>query len=127
MSSAFRTGIFWMAQVLALSIAATSLASDEPPKSAIKLLRKKVIPTAPVGLNPLAGISRPVARIDINTATLQQLMQLSGVTLPIANHIIAARPYRATMDLVARHIIEKTDFDKIGMQLTASTRHQPED
>jgi hypothetical protein len=127
MSSAYRMGVFWMGQVLALSIAATCLASDEPPKSAIKLLRKKIILTAPVGLNPLADVSRPVARIDINTATLQELMQLSGITLPIANHLIADRPYRATMDLVARNIIEKTDYDKIGMQLTASTRRQPED
>jgi DNA uptake protein ComE-like DNA-binding protein len=57
--------------------------------------------------------------LDLNTATREQLVNLPGVTAREADRVIAGRPYNDPSDLVTRHIIPKTEYDKIADEVTA--------
>lgn len=59
------------------------------------------------------------AKIDLNSASREQLMSLPGVNEPIAEKIIAARPLKAKDDLVAKGIMTKSEFSKISSKVEA--------
>ncbi len=57
--------------------------------------------------------------LDLNSATKDQLTNLPGVSTIAADKIIAGRPYNRAEDLVTRHIMPKSQFDKIADQVNA--------
>ncbi len=57
--------------------------------------------------------------LDLNTATKEDLLKLPGITPAQADRIIAGRPYDDPKDLVTRHILPQTEYDKISDRLTA--------
>jgi competence protein ComEA len=58
-------------------------------------------------------------RLDINTATADQLKALQGIDDAHAQKIIAGRPYRTKLDLVHRKIITQSMYEKIKEQIIA--------
>ena len=59
------------------------------------------------------------AKIDINTATAEQLDALPGVGPATAEKIIAGRPYTAKNDLVRRSIVSQSTYDGMKDQIIA--------
>lgn len=57
--------------------------------------------------------------LDLNIATKEQLLSLPGVTVAQAGRVIAGRPYGEPRDMVTRHIMPKTEYDKISDRVTA--------
>jgi DNA uptake protein ComE-like DNA-binding protein len=57
--------------------------------------------------------------IDINTAPREDLLNLPGMTQHEADRIIAARPFKNANELVARHIITESEYDKIRDRIIA--------
>ncbi|MGB6385314.1 MAG: helix-hairpin-helix domain-containing protein [Terriglobales bacterium] len=57
--------------------------------------------------------------LDLNTATREQLVSLPGLTTREADRVIAGRPYNDPGDLVTRHIIPKTEYDRIADRVTS--------
>ena len=53
------------------------------------------------------------ARVDINHATLSELLKVPGMTLPWAERIIRFRPYRMKNDLVDRGVVTGQVYDRI--------------
>jgi competence protein ComEA len=69
-----------------------------------------------------AGIREGWSRdkpLDLNTATREQLLSLPDLTAAEADRVIAGRPYNEPGDLVTRHIMPKTQYDKIADRVTA--------
>jgi DNA uptake protein ComE-like DNA-binding protein len=57
--------------------------------------------------------------ININKASREDLLTLSGITEHEADRIIASRPYDNADDLVSRRIIPQSEYNKIRDQVIA--------
>jgi hypothetical protein len=55
----------------------------------------------------------PEARIDINRASVEELLQVPGMTRSWAGRIVRFRPYRTKVDLVDRGVITAEVYERI--------------
>jgi DNA uptake protein ComE-like DNA-binding protein len=55
----------------------------------------------------------PEIRVDINHATLEQLLKVPGMTRVWAARIVRFRPYRTKIDLIDRGIVTSAVYDRI--------------
>jgi competence protein ComEA len=58
-------------------------------------------------------------KLDLNTATVEQLKVLPGIGDAYSQKIVAGRPYRTKLDLVHRKIITQAMYEKIKDQIIA--------
>jgi hypothetical protein len=80
--------------------------------------------TRPLGFafeSPRIGFTTPSTeeRIDINSASLEQLLKIPGMTRTWAARIIRYRPYRGKNDLVDRGIVTRQVYDRIKDRIIA--------
>ena len=85
----------------ALWISATAFA--QAPKST---------PAAPAA--PAKAAQAAAEKLDINTATKEQLMKLPGIGEALSQKIIDGRPYKAKNELTQKKIIPEATYSKIS-------------
>lgn len=84
--------------------------------------------TAKSGKDTSAQTSKPSAdtaaaksgaKIDINSASKDELEKLPGIGPATSQKIIDGRPYRGKNDLVTKKIVSKSEYEKIKDQIIA--------
>jgi DNA uptake protein ComE-like DNA-binding protein len=86
------------------------------------LLASLMLPALAPTVSNAASASQAASaadKLDLNTATKDQLKALAGIDDAHAQKIVAGRPYRTKLDLVHRKIISQAIYDKIKDQIIA--------
>jgi competence protein ComEA len=66
-----------------------------------------------------AAAKATTEKLDINTATVDQLKELPGVGDAYSKKIVDGRPYKTKLDLVHKKIIPQATYDKIKDMIIA--------
>jgi len=97
-----------------------------PPPAAAKAPAAAAAPaaaTAPAAPAAPAAPRAPTAdKLDINTASVEQLEALKGVGPVRAKAIVKGRPYKGKDDLVRRKIVPQSVYDGISEQIIAKQK-----
>jgi competence protein ComEA len=67
---------------------------------------------------PLLTPTVPIKPIDLNRASIDQLVTLPGLDATVAQQIIEGRPYHSKTDLIQRHILLDGEYDRIKNLIT---------
>ena len=59
-------------------------------------------------------------KMDLNTASKEDLMKLPGVDDALADKIIAGRPYKSHSELESKNIVTKEQYGKLSAKVTVA-------
>jgi competence protein ComEA len=96
---------------------AAGSASDSSSKTTTKSSKSKKSTAA--DSTDAASKTSKSAKVDINSATKDELSQLPGIGDALSQKIIDGRPYNAKNDLVRRKVIPQSTYDGIKDQIIA--------
>lgn len=102
-----------------LALAGTTAAKPAAPASA-----QAAPAPAPAPAKPADASHAAHAKVDINTATAEELAKLPGIGDAYSQKIIAGRPYKGKDELLSKKVLPKGVYDKIaGMIIAKQPAH----
>jgi competence protein ComEA len=111
------------ATALTLGLLTASPSMAQTPQPAAKSDAKMApAPKAPAADSKMAAPAAAAkdAKIDINTATKDELMAFNGIGDKYSDKIIAGRPYAKKDQLLSKNILPEATYNKIQAQIIAS-------
>jgi len=71
-----------------------------------------------------ATAPRPEARVDINHASVEELLKIPGMTPSWAGRIVRFRPYRTKQDLIEHGVVTSQVYEQIKDYVIAHQKAQ---
>ncbi len=102
-----------LAAILALTCG-MAIAQDQATAPKTKTSQTKTTKTETKESTAKAG-----PKVDINSASKEDLEKLPGIGSATSQKIIDGRPYRAKNELVTKKIVSQSEYDKIKDQIIA--------
>lgn len=92
--------------------------------STARIAALAMVLAVPVCAAPQAGgarhaVENPAASVDINHATLEDLLKVPGMTRSWAGRIVRYRPYRSKLDLLEKGILPGNVYYRVKDYLVA--------
>jgi len=76
--------------------------------------------TPPAAHHKHSSKSHAAPKVNLNTASKEQIMTLPGMTDDAADKIIAGRPFKSKEELVQKNIMSKDELKKVEAKITTS-------
>jgi competence protein ComEA len=112
----------WMA-LLVVIVATAMLAAQSKPDKATTTGKPAGGTTAQSSTSSKSPAAAPAAKagvkLDINSASKDELEKIPGIGPATSQKIIDGRPYRAKNELVSKKIVSKSEYEKIKDQIIA--------
>lgn len=105
--------------VLMFAVMVSAQAKPDKAKSDSKSGKDTAAQTGKPAPKADTGAAKAAAKLDINSASKDELEKLPGIGPATSQKIIAGRPYRAKNDLVSKNIVSQVEYDKIKEQIIA--------
>ncbi len=98
------------------------VAVPRPPKSPAMSPKSaaapKAAPAPTVASRPPAAMAGKATTVNLNTASVNDMVLKLGLSKEDAGRVVSNRPYRIRGELVAKNVLPKTTFDKIYDRIT---------
>jgi competence protein ComEA len=107
------------ALTLGLLTATPSMAQTPQPAAKSDKMAPAPAKMAPAAASKMAPAAKD-AKIDINTATKDELMAFKGIGDKYSDKIIAGRPYARKDQLLSKNILPEATYKKIEAQVIAT-------
>src|SRR5262245_57706342 len=104
---------------LSLAAAAFAQTSTTPAAGSTTPATSAPAKPAPAKSSSKSASHKSTAKMDINSASKEDLMKLPGVGDATAQKIIDGRPYKGKNELVEKKIVTKTEYNKISSHIVA--------
>jgi DNA uptake protein ComE-like DNA-binding protein len=110
----------WLVFLTIILAAAMAAAQAKPDKQATTSKSGKDTAGAQASKTPAATSSAKTGgKLDINSASNEELEKLPGIGPATSAKIVAGRPYRAKNELVSKKIVSQSEYEKIKEQIIA--------
>ncbi len=108
------------ALAIGLLVSAPSMAQTPAPAASGKMAPAATSKMAPAAESKMAPAAKADDKIDINTASKEELMAFKGIGDKYSGKIIAGRPYAKKDQLVSKNILPAATYKKISAQIIAT-------
>jgi DNA uptake protein ComE-like DNA-binding protein len=111
-----------VAFALALLLPMAAMAGSAPagsPAPAAKVTSAPRPVAAMAGAKEKKGYVSSTPKVDLNSATREELMKVPGIGEAIADKIIAGRPYKAKNELLTRKLVNRAEYAKLASHVIA--------
>ena len=105
--------------ILMFAVMVSAQAKPDKAKTDSKSGTTAAAPAAKPAPKADTGAAKTGDKLDINSASKDDLEKLPGIGPATSQKIIAGRPYRAKNDLVTKKIVSQSEYDKIKEQIIA--------